>query len=108
ECDTESLLALYCQPRKAPDAKQALENLRVSIAEETLEELRDWRNQVGAHIDDKSPWDILEQGMREMRLDDCVMLLDHVELNLEITACTAGGPILLLLNDRHFKSLMPV
>lgn len=104
--DAGSLLVLYRQPERAPEPLQALEELRASIDERTLDELLDWRKRIGAHIDADCPWELLEQGIESQSLDDLVPLLDHVRLRLEIAACTPGGPILLLMHGRHLKSLL--
>lgn len=104
--DASSLLALYRQPKRAPEPLEALEELRDSIDDRTLDELLDWRNRLGAHIDADCPWELLEQGIENLNLDDLVRLLDHIRLRLEIAACTPGGPVLLLMDGRHFKSLL--
>jgi hypothetical protein len=101
-----SLLALYGQPKRASEPLQALEGLRDSIEERTLNMRLDWRNRLGAHIDANCPWDLLKEGIEDLNLDDLVRLLDHIRLQLELAACTPGGPVLLLMDGRHFKSLL--
>lgn len=104
--DTGGLLGLYRQLKRAPEPLQALEELRDSIHERTLDGLLDWRNRLGAHIDADSPWEVLEQGIESLNLDDLVRLLEHILLRLEVAACTPHGPVLLLMDGRHFKSLL--
>jgi hypothetical protein len=105
--DTTSLLAYYRQPQRPPDALTVLENLNESIPQPTQEELLDWRNRIGAHTDEDTPWSVLEAGIEAVDLASYVELFEWVELNLEHVACTAGGPILLMLGSRHFKTLVP-
>jgi hypothetical protein len=104
----------YNQPPSAPrqgrrpsDVRRALTELRRSIPVQALQNFWDWRNQLGAHIDTDVAWQELEKSIDEMSLEDCVRFLDHVELHLEAAAAWPGGPVLLLMRDRHFKTILP-
>ena len=105
--DTTSLLALYTAAGRPSDAMAVLQHLEGSIAQETQESLLDWRNRLGAHTDDLTPWETLEAGIDAVALDDYVRAFDSIDLQLQHAACTAGGPVLLMLGNRRFKSMFP-
>jgi hypothetical protein len=99
-----TLLGLFTDQALSPEATRRLEQLRDSISEETREQLHDWRNRIGAHIDADTPWDVLEAGLNAMNLTPIGRLADHILLALEATACEPGGPVTLLLEARRLKS----
>lgn len=100
-----SLLGWYRKHGGPPDAVAVLDFLESSIPRATRAELGDWRNRLGAHIDDATPWSVLEEGLKDGDLGPSVHLLRWLELNLEHAAVTRGGPALLLMGTRQFKSL---
>jgi hypothetical protein len=100
-----SLLAWYREHDRPPDALTVLAYLESSIPVQMRVQLRDWRNRLGAHIDDATPWSVLEEGLSDPDLGPSVHHLRWLELQLEHAAVTAGGPALLLLGTRQFKSL---
>jgi hypothetical protein len=102
----KSLLDLFCEPKKASEPREVLEQLRDSIAPQTRESLHDWRNRIGAHIDAETPWHELEPAIREMDLTAICELADHVLLWLELAATQPGGPVLLLLSARRMKGVI--
>ncbi|MEA2496384.1 MAG: hypothetical protein QOJ29_4295 [Thermoleophilaceae bacterium] len=104
--DSTSLLALYEQKAAPADALTVLRSLDASISQTTQEELLDWRNRVGAHADDGTPWPELEAGIQGLDLAACANLFDWIDLQLQHAACTAGGPVLLMLGHRRFKTLL--
>jgi hypothetical protein len=105
--DTDSLLAHYRIATRSPDPLAVLENLEKSIPQRTRDTLQDWRNRLGAHTDEDTPWSDLEAEIESAKLGDYIELLEWIELNLEVTACRPGGPPLLLLGSRRFKTLLP-
>jgi hypothetical protein len=96
-----SLLAYYRQPGHAPDPLAVLEHLEAVIDPMTRESLKDWRDRVGSHTDEDTPWDELESGIEAVDLSGCLWLLERITLSLEHAACTPGGPVLLLLSSRR-------
>jgi hypothetical protein len=106
--DTSSLLALYAASPRPPDALTVLRHLDSTFPQDTQESLLDWRNRLGAHTDDETPWSELEAGIEATDLANYTRMFDHIELNLEHAACTAGGPVLMMLGARRLKSLFPL
>jgi hypothetical protein len=98
-----TLLALFTEQALSSEATRRLEQLRDDISKETREQLHDWRNRIGAHIDADTPWNVLEAGLDAMDLTPIERLADHVLLALEATACEPGGPVTLLLEARRLK-----
>jgi hypothetical protein len=103
--DSTSLLAYYGMPDKAPDPLSVLEGLSGSIAEQTKEQLLDWRDRLGAHTDEDTPWAVLEEGIESEGTSDLIGLLEWIEVNLEYAAAVPGGPSLLMLGTRQMKTL---
>jgi hypothetical protein len=100
-----SLLSLYDEPGAPPETVKSLKQFRDSISSQTRVGLRDWRDRIGAHVDDETPWSELEAGIEAMNLGPLLGLLDHSLLCLEATACTPGGPLPLLLPARRLQGL---
>jgi hypothetical protein len=53
--ESPTLLGLFTDQALSPAATRRLEQLRDSISVETREQLHDWRNRIGAHIDAETP-----------------------------------------------------
>lgn len=104
----QSLLDLYSEPGAPPAPKEQLEGLRNAIAPTTRNEIHDWRNRLGAHIDAPTPWSELRAGIDSMDLESSGMLAlaDSVLLWLDTCACSLAGPLPLLFPVRHAKSVI--
>jgi len=103
-----SLLDLYSRPDSPDGPRQRLEALRDMLAGRIdRAALRDWRNRIGAHIDDDSPWaEELASGIEAMDLAPLSCLANDVFDWLEGCALEPGGPLPLLFPGRKLKSLM--
>ena len=102
--DSSSLLAYYVGEGSPPDVITNLEVLRSSIPDQVREYLHGLRNSIGAHTDERDPWPDLESAMEGVELQRLVELLEWIQVLLELVAVSPGGPILLLLGARRFKS----
>ena len=102
-----SLLGLYSEPGLSPKPRERLESLRDWIsASLDLAELRDWRNRIGAHIDDDTPWADLAEGICKMDLGPLSRVATVALEQLECCALEQGGPLTLLFPARKLKSLI--
>jgi hypothetical protein len=98
-----TLISLFVDQGLAPAVVLKLQQLRDSIHPDTREQLHDWRNRLGAHIDADTPWTMLESALVAMDLAPIGALADHILLWLESIACEPGGPATLLLETRRLQ-----
>lgn len=102
-----SLLGLYRQPRMSPPARERLEGLQDWISRSLdRAELRDWRNRLGAHIDEESSWAELADGISGIDLAPISRVIDITLEQLECSALEPHGPLTLLFPARKLRSLM--
>lgn len=103
-----SLVDLYSEPGAPRCPKEQLEGLRDAVAVSTRDEIYDWRNRLGAHIDASTPWSELQAGIDSMELESNGMLAlaDNVVLWLDVCACSPAGPLALLFPVRQAKSVI--
>jgi hypothetical protein len=103
-----NLLDLYGQPDSPDGPRKRLEGLRHMLAGRIdRAALRDWRNRIGVHIDEDSPWtEELSSGIEAMDLDPLSCVATDVFDWLEGCALEPGGPLPLLFPGRKLKSIM--
>jgi hypothetical protein len=103
-----SLLDLYSQPTAPSAPKKQLEGLRDAMSQSTRNEIYDWRNRLGAHIDASTPWSGLRAEIDSMDLESngILGLADTVVLWLDVCACSPAGPLPLLFPARQAKSVI--
>jgi hypothetical protein len=103
-----NLLELYSRPDSPEGPRQRLEGLRdMLLGRIDRKALRDWRNRIGAHIDEDFAWaEELEAGIEAMDLTPLSCLAGDVFDWLEACALEPGGPLPLLFPSRRLKSIM--
>lgn len=101
--ESPSLITIYSEPDAPPETIKALKEFRAAISQETRISLRDWRNRLGAHIDDDGAWSELEEGITALDIEAVMTLSDTTLLWIEVAACTRGGPLPLLFPARKLN-----
>lgn len=102
-----SLLALYQRPDAPPRPRAQLEAMQ-DYVDRCLQraELRRYRNELGAHIDDDAPWPKLEEGMSSIDLGALSRVTQQALEYLECCAVEPGGPFPLLFPSRQLATLV--
>jgi hypothetical protein len=104
---TKSLRELYAEAGAPPRPALRLQEFQAT-ADMAINrtELRDYRNRVGAHIDDETPWEVLDEGIRTMDLATLANVTEGLLLQLELCAVEPGGPLPLMFPSRRLTALI--
>jgi hypothetical protein len=103
-----NLLQLYSRSDSPEGPRRRLEGLRDMLSGRIdRAALRDWRNRIGAHIDEDAAWtEELANGIEAMDLAPLSCVASDVFDWLEACALEPGGPLPLLFPGRKLKSIM--